>query len=155
MDPVSIFFYQSGDMKYFYCSTKVYQTYAAEGLTNPRMLFADFACTPFFRRELEAAKQRSTASKQVRKERETRQAKEEHPTGRLFRFCHRPLKQGPNSPHIHTGFPGVAGKYIYCPAKVFSLYQAEGMSREMTWAEFCQSSFYEAEKRRWAVEKGK
>ncbi|MEQ2316066.1 hypothetical protein AMECASPLE_028887 [Ameca splendens] len=37
----------------------------------------------------------------------------------------------------------------------FSLYQAEGMTREMTWADFCQSSFYEAEKRRWAVEKGK
>ncbi|MEQ2274841.1 hypothetical protein XENORESO_013193 [Xenotaenia resolanae] len=119
------------------------------------MPFVDFACTLFFRRELEAAKQRSTASKQVRKERETRKAKEEHRTGRLCRFCHRPFKQGPNSPHIHTGFPGVAGKYIYCPAKVFSLYQAEGMTREMTWAEFCQSSFYEAEKRRWAVEKGK
>ncbi|MED6265121.1 hypothetical protein CHARACLAT_022183 [Characodon lateralis] len=84
------------DVKYFYCSTKVYQTYAAEGLANPRMPFADFACTPFFRRELEAAKQRSTPSK-----------------------------------------------------------QAEGMTRGMTWAEFCQSSFYEAEKRRWAVEKGK
>ncbi|MEQ2280830.1 hypothetical protein AMECASPLE_024008 [Ameca splendens] len=47
MDPVFIFFYQSGDVKYFYCSTKVYQTYAAEGLANPRMPFADFACTPF------------------------------------------------------------------------------------------------------------
>ncbi|MEQ2219907.1 hypothetical protein XENOCAPTIV_028722, partial [Xenoophorus captivus] len=34
-------------------------------------------------RELEAAKQSSTASKQVRKERETRKAKEEHPTGWL------------------------------------------------------------------------
>lgn len=29
------------------------------------------------------------------------------------------LKQGPNSPHIHTGFPGVAGKYVYCPTKIF------------------------------------
>lgn len=25
--------------------------------------------------------------------------------GRLYRFCHMDLKQGPNSPHIHTGFP--------------------------------------------------
>ncbi|KAK9976144.1 hypothetical protein ABG768_021350, partial [Culter alburnus] len=41
------FFYQSGNVKYFYCSTKVHQMYAAEGLTNPRMPFADFAETPF------------------------------------------------------------------------------------------------------------
>ncbi|KAJ8356342.1 hypothetical protein SKAU_G00191360 [Synaphobranchus kaupii] len=39
------FFYQMGEVKYFYCSTKVFQTYAAEGLTNPRMPFQDFADT--------------------------------------------------------------------------------------------------------------
>ncbi|KAJ8333005.1 hypothetical protein SKAU_G00419010 [Synaphobranchus kaupii] len=33
------FFHQSGSVKYFYCSTKVFKTYAAEGLTDPRMSF--------------------------------------------------------------------------------------------------------------------
>ncbi len=89
-------------MKYFYCSTKVYQIYAVEGLTNPRMPFADFAETPFFKLE----------ARQVMEERRKRKAMEQHPTGRLCRFCHKPLKQGPESPHIHTGFPGVAGKYV-------------------------------------------
>lgn len=149
------FFYQSENVKYFYCSTKVYQMYAAEGLTNPRMPFADFAETPFFKRELQAAKQRSAEARQVMEERRKRKTMEQHPTGRLCRFCHKPLKQGPESPHIHTGFPGVAGKYVYCPARVFSLYQTEGMTHEMTWGEFCQSSFYEAERKRWAAEKGK
>ncbi len=105
------------------------------------MPFADFAETPFFKRE----------ARQVMEERRKRKTMEQHPTGRLCRFCHKPLKQGPESPHIHTGFPGVAGKYVYCPARVFSLYQTEGM----TWGEFCQSSFYEAERKRWAAEKGK
>lgn len=149
------FFYQSGNVKYFYCSTKVHQMYAAEGLTNPRMPFADFAETPFFNRELQAAKQRSAEARQVMEERKKRKAMEQHPTGRLCRFCHKPLKQGPQSPHIHTGFPGVAGKYVYCPARVFSLYRTEGMTHEMAWGEFCQSSFYEAERTRWAAEKGK
>ncbi|KAK9976755.1 hypothetical protein ABG768_021958 [Culter alburnus] len=149
------FFYQSGNVKYFYCSTKVHQMYAAEGLTNPRMPFADFAETPFFNRELQAAKQRSAEARQVMEERKKRKAMEQHPTGRLCRFCHKPLKQGPQSPHIHAGFPGVAGKYVYCPTRVFSLYQTEGMTHEMTWGEFCQSSFYEAERKRWAAEKGK
>uniref|UniRef100_A0A1A8DQX6 Uncharacterized protein n=1 Tax=Nothobranchius kadleci TaxID=1051664 RepID=A0A1A8DQX6_NOTKA len=52
------FFYQSGEVKYFYCSVKVHQTYAPEGLTDPRMPFVDFANSPFFMRELEAAKLR-------------------------------------------------------------------------------------------------
>ncbi len=72
---------------------------------------------------------------------------EQHPTGHLCRFCHKP--------QANTGFPGVAGIYVYCPARVFSLYQTEGMTHEMTWEEFCQSSFYEAERKRWAAEKGK
>lgn len=107
----------------------------------------------FFKRELEAAKQRSAEHRRLIEERGKRKALEQHLTGRLCRFCHKPLKQGPDSPHVHTGFPGVAGKYVYCPARVFSLYQSEGMTHKMTWAEFCQSSFYEAEKERWATEK--
>ncbi|XP_014848132.1 PREDICTED: uncharacterized protein LOC106921156 [Poecilia mexicana] len=137
------FFYQSAEVKYFYCSQKVYQTYVAEGLSDPRMSFSDFADTPFFARELEAAKQSSAELRWVMEERGKRKAKEEQPAGRLCRFCHRPLKQGPNSSHVHTGFPGVNGKYIYCPAKVLSLYQSQGMKGEMTWGEFSQSSFYE------------
>jgi len=65
------------------------------------------------------------------------------------------LKQGLNSPHIHTGFPGVPGKYIYCPSKVFSIYKGQGMDKEMTWKEFQDSAFYEMEKQRWVTEKGK
>ncbi len=60
-----------------------------------------------------------------------------------------------NSPHIHTGFPGVAGKYIYCPYLVFSLYQAQGMSAEMSWSDFQQYQIYEAEKKRWMEKKKK
>ncbi len=48
----------------------------------------------------------------------------------LCRFCKMELKQGPNSPHIHTGFPGVAGKYVHCLAKVFSIYQPQGMQKD-------------------------
>ncbi|XP_028428523.1 uncharacterized protein LOC114551765 [Perca flavescens] len=48
------FFYQTQTIKYFYCSTKVFKTYADEGLTNPRMSFEDFAASPFFERELDA-----------------------------------------------------------------------------------------------------
>ncbi len=46
---------------------------------------------------------------------------------------------------IDTGFPGVAGKYIYCPSKVYSLYQEKGMAKEMKWNEFQKSPYYEAE----------
>ncbi|XP_078811397.1 uncharacterized protein LOC144995541 isoform X1 [Oryzias latipes] len=145
------FFYQSGDVRYFYCSKKVLQIYAAEGLTNPRMPFADFAATPFFERELKAAKQRSAQCRKVLEDRQKRKAREQHPSGRLCRFCHKPLKQGPGSPHIHTGFPGVVGKYVYCPARVLSLHRANGMTQEMTWETFSQSPFYEAEKMRWAA----
>ncbi|KAF3849999.1 hypothetical protein F7725_019718 [Dissostichus mawsoni] len=58
------------------------------------------------------------------------------------------LKPGPNSPHIHTGFPGVAGKYVYCPANVLSLYRDQGMEKQMTWKNLKESVFYEAEKKR-------
>ncbi len=65
------------------------------------------------------------------------------------------LKQGPNSPHIHTDFPGVPGKYIYCPAKAFSVYKGQGMVKEMTWKKFKDFAFYETEEQRWVAEKGK
>ncbi|TWW53766.1 hypothetical protein D4764_0166000 [Takifugu flavidus] len=50
------FFYQQGPVRYFYCSRKVHQTYAAEGLSDPRMPFEQFAASEFFQRELEATK---------------------------------------------------------------------------------------------------
>ncbi|KAI4790902.1 hypothetical protein KUCAC02_034323 [Chaenocephalus aceratus] len=77
------------------------------------------------------------------------------PTGHLCRFCHQPLKQGPNSPHTHAYFPGVPGKYVYCPSRVFSLYNAQGMEKEMTWPDFQQSDFYDAERDRWIADKRK
>ena len=149
------YFYQSETVKYFYCSTKVFNTYASEGLTNPRMSFQEFSATSFFERELEAAKQRGAEWRRVAEERAKKRAAVQLPTGRLCRFCHQPLKQGPGSPHIHAGFPGVPGKYIYCPSKVFSLYKAQGMVKEMTWMEFQQSDFYETERDRWVAEKRK
>ncbi|KAM3621622.1 uncharacterized protein V6R79_013761 [Siganus canaliculatus] len=149
------FFYQTSTVKYFYCSTKVYKTYAAEGLTNQRMTFEEFAASPFFAKELEAAKQRGAEWKRVSEERAKRKSAVPLPTGRLCRFCHQPLKQGPNSPHIHSYFPDLPGKYIYCPSRVFSLYREQGMDKELTWREFQQSRFFEAERERWAGEKRK
>ncbi|XP_054475533.1 uncharacterized protein LOC129107946 [Anoplopoma fimbria] len=125
------FFYQQGPVRYFYCSTKVFKAYGTEGLRNPKMPFNDFAETPFFQRELDATKQRVEEKGQQKRKRTDLQ-----PAGRRCRFCNMQLKQGPNSPHIHTGFPGVSGKYIYCPAKVCSLYKDRGMKKKMTWKEF-------------------
>ncbi|KAK7880588.1 hypothetical protein WMY93_032776 [Mugilogobius chulae] len=136
-------FYQQGPVRYFYCSTKVFNTYGAEGLTDPRMPFKDFVATEFFQRELEATKQRVEERQQQKRKREESPA-----PGRKCRFCKLELKQGPNSPHIHTSFPGLPGKYIYCPAKVFSMYREQGMEREMSWRQFQQSPFYEKEKER-------
>lgn len=107
------FFYQRGQVRYFYCSTKVFQTYGAEGLTNPKMYFDDFASTEFFQGELKATKERVAQKKTKTKSADLQ------PSRHMCRFCHLQMKQGPNSPHIHTGFPGVTGKYVYCPAKVF------------------------------------
>ncbi|KAJ4918818.1 hypothetical protein JOQ06_022159 [Pogonophryne albipinna] len=73
----------------------------------------------------------------------------------IYRFCHQPLKQGLNSPHTHASFPGVPGKYIYCPSRVVSLYNAQGMEKEMTWPDFQQSDFYDAERDRWIADKRK
>ncbi|KAF3836161.1 hypothetical protein F7725_028719 [Dissostichus mawsoni] len=48
-----------------------------------------------------------------------------------------------------------AMKYIYCPSRVFSLYNAQGMEKELTWREFQQSDFYDAERDRWIADKRK
>ncbi|KAK2863731.1 hypothetical protein Q7C36_002885 [Tachysurus vachellii] len=130
------FFYQQGLVRYFYCSTKVFKAYSGEGLTNPRMPFQDFMETKFFQQQ-------------------KRKRPEVHRAGCLCRFCKMELKQGPNSPHLHTDFPGVAGKYIYCPSKVFSIYQHQGMEKEVTWQEFQKSAFYEMERQRWVAERRK
>ncbi len=87
----------------------------------------------------------SIEKKRVEKMLKKRKRPDTQQASRLCRFCHMVLKQGPNSPHIHTGFPGVAGKYIYCPSKVYSLYQDKGMAKEMKWNEFQKSPYYEAE----------
>ena len=143
-------FYQQGPVRYYYCSAKVFKAYSAEGLTNPLMAFEDFAQTDFFQRELQLTKRR-VEDKAEKK----RKLTDPQPLGRMCRFCRTELKQGPNSKHIHTGFPGVAGKYIYCPAKVLALYKDRGMTKEMTWREFQASSFYAMEKERWAAERKK
>ncbi|XP_030613308.1 uncharacterized protein LOC115800199 [Archocentrus centrarchus] len=139
-----------GPVRYFYCSRKVHQSYAAEGICNPKMPFEEFAQTEFFQRELQATKKR--AEERMAKKRKRPESQQ---AGRLCRFCHMDLKQGPNSPHIHTGFPGVAGKYIYCPSKVYSRYRDKGMAKEMTWKQFQESPFYEAERHRWVEERKK
>ena len=144
------FFHQQGPVRYFYCSRRVHQIYAAEGLSDPTMPFEDFSQTEFYQRELEATRKRVEDMKDKKRKRPESQHK-----GHLCRFCHLELKQGPNSPHIHTGFPGVAGKYIYCPSKVYSLYRNKGMTKEMTWTEFQESPFYEAERQRWVEGKNK
>lgn len=144
------FFFQQGPIRYFYCSKKVHQVYAADGLSDPKMPFEEFQGTGFFQRELEAARKRAEERADKKRKRP-----ESAKAGRLCRFCHMEVKQGPNSPHIHTGFPGVAGKYIYCPSKVFSLYKEKGMAKEMTWGEFQASPFYEAEKQRWVEDRKK
>ncbi len=97
------------------------------------MPFQDFMETEFFQRELGATKKRVEARGQQKRKR----ADTQH-TG-LCRFCQMELKQGPNSPHIHTDFPGVPGKYIYCPTKAFSVYKGQGMVKEMTWKKFKDS----------------
>lgn len=143
-------FYQQGPIRYYYCSTKVFKAYSAEGLTNPLMAFEEFAQTDFFQRELQLTKNRVEEKAEKK-----RKLSESPPQGRLCRFCRTELRQGPNSKHIHTGFPGVAGKYIYCPAKVLALYKDRGMMTEMTWREFQASSFYGMEKERWTAERKK
>lgn len=53
---IHFFLNQQGPVRYFYCSTKVFNAYSDEGLTNPRMPFQDFMEMEFFERELEATK---------------------------------------------------------------------------------------------------
>lgn len=89
-------------MRFYYCSKKVYKSYAAEGLSNAKMPFEEFRATEFFQRELEATK------KWVE---EKPAKKSKRPDSQIA--GHMELRQGPNSPHVYTGFPGVPGKYIY------------------------------------------
>ncbi len=103
MVPLStLFLNQQGPVRFLYCSTKVFNAYSDEGLTNPRMPFQDFMEMEFFERELEATK------KQVEEkgQKKCKRPETEH-VSRLCRFCKLELKQGPNSPHIHKGFPMV------------------------------------------------
>ncbi|XP_035984989.1 uncharacterized protein LOC118558639 [Fundulus heteroclitus] len=73
------FFFQQGPVRYFYCSKKVHDTYAAEGLSNPKMSFEEFSTTSFFQRELQETKKR--VGEKTDKKRKTT---ETQPTGRVF-----------------------------------------------------------------------
>ncbi|XP_058486220.1 uncharacterized protein LOC131460006 [Solea solea] len=146
-------FYQQGPTRYHYCSTKVFQTYSAEGLTDPKMTFEAFAQTAFFQRELQLTRDR--VEEKAAKRRKLMEPVAPQTQGRMCRFCHTTLKQSPHGKHIHTGFPGVADKYIYCPSKVFNMYKSGGMLTEMTWKEFQASPFYAMEKKNWAAERKK
>lgn len=52
--PSTIFFYHRGPVPYFYCSKKIHQSYAAEGIGNPKMPFEEFVQSEFFQREPDA-----------------------------------------------------------------------------------------------------
>ncbi|CAL8314454.1 unnamed protein product [Gadus morhua 'NCC'] len=80
---------EKGAVKYFYCSTRVFQMYGDEGLKDLRMSFEDFAASPFLARELEAVEERSAVCK-----------------------------------------------------------KDKGMAKELTWMEFQQSDFFEADRDR-------
>ncbi|KAK9533148.1 hypothetical protein VZT92_008300 [Zoarces viviparus] len=72
---------------------------------------------------------------------------------------------------VHFFFQSPTVKYFYCStklfkcyvgeglkdprmsSKVFSLYKDQGMVTEMTWGDFSQSNFYEAERERWIAER--
>lgn len=116
------------------------------------MSIEDFVASLFFERELEAAKERGEEGRSVEEERAKRKSSVQLPTGQLCRFCHQSLKQGPESLHILTGFPGLLGKYIYCPSKGFFLYKAQGMVKEMTRGDFQKSPFYQTGRDKWAAE---
>ncbi len=84
----------------------------------------------FFKSELEDTKKHvEEKGHQKRKRPETGHV------SHLCRCCKMELKRGPNSPHIHmfsppTGFPGIAGKYVHCPDKVFFVYQPQNMQKD-------------------------
>ncbi|XP_028295554.1 uncharacterized protein LOC114457750 [Gouania willdenowi] len=85
-------FYQKGPIRYFYCSTKVFKAYCAEGLANPIMTFEEFAQTDFFQHELQLTKCR-VEDKAEKK----RKLPDPQPQGRMCRFCRTELRQGTNS----------------------------------------------------------
>ncbi|KAI3368408.1 hypothetical protein L3Q82_008112 [Scortum barcoo] len=92
--------------------TKVSKAYSAECLTNTNLALKDFVETELLQEELEATKKKVEERGQQKRKRADCQE-----MVRKCRFCKLELKQGPDSPHIHSGIPGVAGKYIYFPAK--------------------------------------
>ncbi len=96
----------------------------------------------FFERELEATK------KQVEEkgQKKTKGLK----LNMLVRFCKLELKQGPNSPQIHR-LSWRSREICLLP----SIYQPQGIQKEMTWTEFKESAFYEMERQRWLAEKNK
>ncbi len=106
MVALSTFLNQQGPVCYFYCSTMAFNADSDEGLTNPRNPLQD-VMKMFFQSELEDTKKRVEEKGQQKCERP-----ETGHVSPLCRFCKMELKQGPNSPHIHTGFPGVAGNYV-------------------------------------------
>ncbi|KAF4106170.1 hypothetical protein G5714_013832 [Onychostoma macrolepis] len=55
--------YMSWPVRYFYCSKKMYQSYAAEGLSNTKLPFEEFATIEFFQRELETTKKKRVEEK--------------------------------------------------------------------------------------------
>ncbi len=124
------FLNQRGPVRFFYCSTKGFNAYSDEGLTN----------VMFFKSELEDTKKRVEE-----KGHKKRKRPETGHVSRLCRFCKKQLKQGSNSPHIHihvsytytyihmcsphTGFPRVAGKYVHCHVSLFHLPTSEHAER--------------------------
>ncbi|KAF3840661.1 hypothetical protein F7725_006523 [Dissostichus mawsoni] len=140
----------SKTVKYFYCSTKVFKTYAKEGLKDTRMSFENFAATPFFERELEAARQRGAEWRKVAEERgrEGSSAAANRPSLQVLSPTTEAGSQQPS-------YPCILPRYIYCLSRVFSLYNAQGMEKELTWREFQLSDFYDAERDRWIADKRK
>ncbi|XP_037104898.1 uncharacterized protein LOC119121442 isoform X2 [Syngnathus acus] len=111
---------------------------------TPEQFFEQFLESEYFQKEMEEAW--CQVKKKAGKKRKRKQT---WLMGRLCCFCRHPLKEGPKSPHVHTTFPGHAGKYIYCPSKVYNLYKDKGMDKEMNWVEFQASPFYDTEWQRW------
>ncbi|KAI3357221.1 hypothetical protein L3Q82_015678, partial [Scortum barcoo] len=90
---------------------------------------------------------KATKKKVEERGQQKRKRTDSQETGCKCRFCKLELKQGPDSPHIYSGIPGVAGKYIYCPAKSVLLIQRSGDGEGNDVEKSQESAFYEMEKR--------
>lgn len=62
---------------------------------------------------------------------------------------------GTKQPSHSHGLPWSGREIHLCPSKVYSLYRDKGMAKEMSWPEFQQSPFYEAERQRTVEERKK